>query len=50
MPVAVDMNRAGSGWIVDEQDRGHNVVVGPVPLHGARDGVVRDKVLDRVLE
>jgi hypothetical protein len=43
------MDGAGGGWVVDEQDGGHNVVVGSVRLHGARDGVVRDEVLDRVL-
>ncbi len=43
------MDRAGGGRVVDEQDGGHNVVVGSFRLHGARDGVVRDEVLDRVL-
>ncbi len=43
------MDGAGGGWVVDEQDGGHNVVVGSVRLHGARDCVVRDEVLDRVL-
>jgi hypothetical protein len=43
------MDGAGGGWVVDEQDGGHNVVVGSVRLHGARDGMVRDEVLDRVL-
>jgi hypothetical protein len=43
------MDGAGGGWVVDEQDGGHNVVVGSVRLHGARNSVVRDEVLDRVL-
>jgi hypothetical protein len=43
------MDGAGGGGVVDEQYGGHNVVVGSVRLHGARDGVVRDEVLDRVL-
>jgi hypothetical protein len=43
------MDGAGGGRVVDEQDGGHNVVVGPVRLQGARDCVVRDEVLDRVL-
>ena len=46
----MDVYRAGSGRVVDEEDGGHNVVVGSVPLHRARDGVVRDEVLDRVLQ
>ncbi len=43
------MYGTGGGGVVDEQNGRHDVVVGPLRLHRARDGVVRDEVLDRVL-
>ena len=45
-PVAVHMDGAGGGRVVDEEDAGHNVL-GP---HGARDRVMGDKVLHILLE
>ena len=48
-PVAVYMNWARRGRVVDQQDRRHHVLVGARALHRARDRVVRDEVLHVLL-
>ena len=48
-PVAVYMNWARRGRVVDQQDRRHHVLVGARTLHRARDRVVRDEVLHVLL-
>ena len=48
-PVAVYMNWARRGRVVDQQDRRHHVLVGARALHRARDRVVRDEVLHILL-
>lgn len=45
-PVAVHVDGAGGGRVVDEEDAGHHVL-GP---HGAGDRVMRDEVLHILLE
>ena len=48
--VAVDVDGAGRGGVVDEQDRRHNVLVWARTLHRACDCVVRDEVLHVLLQ
>ena len=45
-PVAVNMDGAGGGGVVDEEDAGHHVL-GP---HGAGDRVMGDEVLHILLK
>lgn len=48
--VAVHVDGAGRGGVVDEQDRRHNVLVRARTLHCACDCVVRDEVLHVLLQ
>ena len=48
--VAVDVDGAGGGGIVDQQDRRHHVLVWARTLHRACDCVVRDEVLHILLQ
>ena len=48
--VAVHVDRAGGGRVVDQEDRRHNVLVRARTLHCARDRVVRDEMLHVLLQ
>ena len=48
-PVAVHVDRAGGGGVVDEEDAAHHVLVGFVGLGDAGDGVMGDEVFDTLL-
>ena len=39
------MHGAGRRWVVDQQNRGDNVVIGGLTLHRAGDCMVGDEVL-----